>query len=102
VFENKFEYLRKASVTPEQAYRSILSNILHAPAGGGLHICDMRGSPGELGLNVSGSADYFGLVYIGDTSTFKKLVEEDGSGITLEDDAVTGSLFAESRTEHRH
>jgi hypothetical protein len=94
VFENKFEYLRKASVTPEQAYRSILSNILHAPAGGGLHICDMRGSPGELGLNVSGSADYFGLVYIGDTSTFKKLVEEDGSGITLEDDAVTGSLFA--------
>jgi len=95
VFENKFEYLRTASITAEEAYRNILSNILHAPAGGGLHICDMRGSPGELGLKASGgSKDYFGLVYIGDTSTFKKLVEADGSGITLEDDAVTGTLFA--------
>jgi len=94
VFENKFEYLRKANLGPEEAYREILSTIFHAPAGGGLHICDMRGSPGELALKASGSEDYFGLVYIGDTSTFKKLVEEDGSGITLEDDAITGSLFA--------
>ncbi|NWG13178.1 MAG: restriction endonuclease subunit R, partial [Acidobacteria bacterium] len=32
-------------------------------------------------------------IYIGDTSTFKKLVEEDDAGITLEEDAVAGSLF---------
>jgi hypothetical protein len=94
VFENKFAYVRKGEGKPEEIYRKILSAILRAPARGGLHICDMRGSPGELGLKASGSEDYFGLVYIGDTAAFKKLVEADASGITLEDDAVTGSLFA--------
>jgi hypothetical protein len=94
VFENKFDYLRKVEAKPEEIYRKILSAILRAPARGGLHICDMRGNPGELGLKASGSKDYFGLVYIGDTAAFKKLVEADASGITLEDDAVTGSLFA--------
>ena len=54
----------------------------------------MRGSAGELGLKASGSEGYFGLIYIGDTSSFKKLVEEDDSGIVLEEDAITGSLFA--------
>jgi hypothetical protein len=58
-----------------------------------LHLCDIRGSAGELGLKASGAEDYFGLIYIGDTSTFKKLVEEDDPGITLEEDAITGSLF---------
>lgn len=94
VFEDKFGYLRKVDAKPEEIYRKILSAVLRAPARGGLHICDMRGSPGELGLKASGSEDYFGLVYIGDTAAFKKLVEADASGITPEVDAVTGSLFA--------
>src|SRR5438093_1110205 len=42
---------------------------------------------------ASGVEDYFVLIYIGDTSAFKKLVEEDAAGITLEEDAITGSLF---------
>lgn len=93
VFEDKFNYLRKIGLTPEKTYQDILAKVLHAPTGGGLHICDIRGCAGELGLKASGANDYFGLIYIGDTSTFKNLVEEDGSGITLEEDAVTGSLF---------
>jgi len=93
VFEGKFKYLRETRLAPEKAYQDILAKVLHAPTGGGLHLCDMRGSAGELGLKASGAEDYFGLIYIGDTSTFKKLVEEDDSGITLEEDAVTGSLF---------
>jgi len=67
--------------------------VLHAPASGGLHLCDIRGGAGELGLMASGAEDYFGLIYIGDTGTFKKLVEADDSGIMLEEDVVSGSLF---------
>lgn len=93
VFEDKFKYLCESGLSPEKAYQDILVKVLHAPAGGGLHLCDIRGSAGEIGLKASGAEDYFGLIYIGDTSTFKKLVEEDDSGITLEEDAVTGSLF---------
>ena len=93
VFAGKFAYLRESGLSPEAAYQDILSKVLHAPASGGLHLCDIRGGAGEIGLKASGAEDYFGLIYIGDTSAFKKLVEEDDSGITLEEDAITGSLF---------
>jgi len=93
VFEDKFEYLLGSGLSPEKAYQDIIAKVLHAPAGGGLHLCDIRGSAGEIGLKASGAEEYFGLIYIGDTSAFKKLVEEDDAGITLEEDAVSGSLF---------
>jgi len=93
VFEGKFNRLREAGLTPAEAYLDILAKIFHAPAGGGLHLCDIRSGAGELGLKASGAEDYFGLIYIVDTSTFKKLAEEDDSGMTLEEDAVNGSLF---------
>ena len=93
LFQGKFTYLRATGMAPERVYRDILDKVLHAPTGGGLHLCDMRGSAGELGLKASSAQSYFGLIYIGDTSAFKKLVEEDDTGITLEEDAVSGSLF---------
>jgi len=93
LFEGKFVYLRKSGLTADEAYQDILARVLHAPTGGGLHLCDIRGGAGELGLRASGAEDYFGLIYIGDTGAFKKLAEEDGSGFTLEEDAISGSLF---------
>jgi len=93
VFADKFKYLRESGVSPEESYQDILLKVLHASTGGGLHLCDIRGSAGEIGLRASGAEEYFGLIYIGDTSTFKKLVDENDSGITLEEDAVTGSIF---------
>jgi len=55
--------------------------------------CEIKNSPGELGLKAAGAEDYFGLIYIGDTSEFKKLVEANASDIMLEQDAIAGSLF---------
>ncbi|MBP7946058.1 MAG: DEAD/DEAH box helicase family protein [Verrucomicrobia bacterium] len=93
VFADKFQYLRATGTDAEATYQDILSKVLHTPAGGGLHLCDLRGRAGELGLKASGAEEYFGLIYIGDTSTFKKLVEDDDSGIVLEEDAIADSLF---------
>jgi hypothetical protein len=93
VFADKFQYLRAAGTDAEATYQDILSKVLHTPTGGGLHLCDLRGRAGELGLKASGAEEYFGLIYIGDTSTFKKLVEDDDSGIVLEEDAIADSLF---------
>ena len=73
----------------------MLARTLHAPSGGGLHIADIGGNKGELGLKASGSDDYFGLIYIGDTPRFKKLVTEAEAGITVDEDAISGSLFEE-------
>jgi hypothetical protein len=93
VFAGRFGYLRETNATPEQLYDDILRRIFHAPGGGGLHLCDIKSSPGELGLKTANAGDYFGLIYIGDTSAFKKLVEEDSGDIALEGDAIAGSLF---------
>ena len=93
IFADKFGYLRRRAAAPADVYRDILRTTLHAPASGGLRLCDLRGSDGELGLKASGSDDYFGVIYIGDTATFKKLVETDAAGIVIEDDTLSGSLF---------
>ena len=95
IFAEKFTWLRHTGLDADDVYLDILAKVLHAPTGGGLHICDMRGHPGELGLRASGAQEYFGLIYIGDTSAFKKLVEDDDAGIVLEEDAITDSLFAD-------
>ena len=96
LFKDRYPYLRNGGgESASSIYSGILSRTLHAPSAGGLHIVDIRGSQGELGLKASGSDTYFGLVYIGDTSTFKRLVTDDGSGIVVEEDAISGSLFAE-------
>ena len=92
-FTGRFPYLCEAGLEPAALYAEILARVFHAPAGGGLHLCDIRSSAGELGLKAAGADDYFGLIYIGDTAEFKKLVEADNAGIVLEEDAITSSLF---------
>jgi hypothetical protein len=93
VFAGRFNHLRDAGLPGQSLYEDILLRMFHAPAAGGLHLCDIRGSDGELGLKAAGADDYFGLIYIGDTAEFKKLVENDDTGIALEEDALSGSLF---------
>jgi hypothetical protein len=93
LFAGRWQYLREIGLSPRSLYEDVLSRIFHTSAGGGLHLCDIRGSAGELGLKAAGAEDYFGLIYIGDTAEFKKLVEENASEIVLEQDALSGSLF---------
>jgi len=100
VFLGRFKHLHETKLTPSQIYGDILARVFHAPAGGGLHLADIRGSSGELGLKAAGGEDYFGVIYIGDTSSFKKLVEAQAPEITLEEDAVGGSLFDDINRPH--
>ena len=96
VFEDKYPYLRSGGQTDASAlYRDILARTFHAPSGGGLQIVTIRGNSGELGLKASGSDDYFGLIYIGDTAAFKRLVANDDAGMTVGEDSISGSIFAE-------
>ncbi len=93
IFVGRFEYLRGSRYDADVVFYDILASVFHAPAGGQLHMGDIRGRTGELGLRAGSSDDYFGLIYIGDTSTFKKLVEADDAGINVEDDVISDSLF---------
>jgi len=93
IFAGRFQHLRETGLTAQELYGDILTRLFHAAAGGGLHLCDIRAGAGELGLKAGGAEEYFGLIYIGDTPDFKKLVESDPAGITLEEDALSGALF---------
>ena len=93
IFAGRFEYLRGSRHNAEAVFYDILASVFHTSAAGQLHMADIRGMTGELGLRAGNSEDYFGLIYIGDTSTFKKLVEADGAGINVEDDVISDSFF---------
>ena len=93
IFADKFHYLRHIETDVAELYKDILNKVLHSTTSGGLHLCDIRGSDGELGLKASGAQNYFGLIYVGDTAAFKRLVETDDTGIAIEEDAFSRSLF---------
>ena len=93
LFAGRFTYLKETGLMAQALYADILKRLFHAPAGGGLHLCAIRSAAGELGLKAAGAEAYFGLIYIGDVTEFKKLVETDLSGITLGEDVLSSSLF---------
>ena len=94
VFDNRFNYLKEFSETPSQIYANILNELFHTDTSGALHLSDVRNAEGEIGLKTTNGSDYFGLIYIGDTAAFRKLVENDDAGIINEsEDALSESLF---------
>ena len=95
VFENRFNYLKnELNETPIQIYAAILNEVFHTNSSGGLCLCDVRNAPGEIALKTNNAHQYFGLIYIGDTSAFKKLVQNDDAGIETDaEDVLTESLF---------
>ena len=91
IFADKFDYLRRRPADAAAVYRDALAKVMHGDSGG-LQLCDLHDG-GELGLKTDGSDSYFGVIYIGDVSEFKKLAESNGAGINVTDEAFHGSLF---------
>lgn len=93
IFADRFKHLTAWSHEAETIYRDILERVFHTDSRGRLHVGDIKGKAGELGLKVSGADNYFGLVYIGDTASFKALIEEECKEVELEEDSIAESLF---------
>ena len=96
VFHNRLTYLKDLREAPAQIYTSILNEVFHTEANGALQMHDVRNAPGEIALKTTSGSQYFGLIYIGDTAAFKKLVERDNADIDLKsEDVLTESLFSD-------
>lgn len=94
VFHNHLNYLRNLDETPAQIYTAILEEVFHTHTSGALHLQDVRNAQGEIALKTTHGSENFGLIYIGDTAAFKKLVNSDDAGIeTDSEDVLTESLF---------
>jgi len=92
LFAGRFGYLRELGLSADQIYRDMLRVFFHTQATGGLRLINIKSAEGEIGLKAGNAEDYFGLINIGDTSAFFKLVEAETS-LPREDDAFSSSLF---------
>jgi len=90
VFSRKFEILKKKGVDFDDLQRKVFGGK------GGFGIYELKNAEGELGLKV-GENDYFGVINIGDVSGFKKELEK--RGISVSEDAISGSLFEDIKRE---
>ena len=94
VFHDRFNYLRNLSETPAQIYTAILEEVFHTNTSGALHLQDVPNAQDEIALKTTHGRKNFGLIYIGDTNTFKNLVKSDNADIEMDpEDVLTESLF---------
>ena len=94
IFHNRLSYLIGLGETSAQVYIGILNEIFHADASGALQMRDVRNAQGEIALKTTYGREDFGLIYIGDTSKFKNLVNGDDTDIdTQSEDVINESLF---------
>jgi len=94
--EKDFAYLRESSIPPETIYQGILTDIFHVKSGASSHkleVYNIKNAEGEIGLKVSSSEKYFGVINIGDKSSFLKVVRETTPEIIAREAPLSNSLF---------
>lgn len=93
LFASRLLYLRECAVEPIDIYREILISIFHTQERGHICLCPLGRAEGEIGLRVSSTERYFGVIYVGDATQFLKLVAETSDHIVQMQDMITDSLF---------
>lgn len=86
----KLIYLRERFRTGESVYRFIINEVFNSAEPDQLLLWVISKADGEIALRIKGSENYFGLINIGDVSTFKTSLE---SEFTFEQDKLTEPLF---------
>lgn len=89
IFDNKFSYLHSKEINVEAIYSDMLQSIFNASSGL-LHLDDLKGCDGEIGLRL-GDNDYFGVINVGDTTKLLSLCDDNGIATDKKD--FSNSLF---------
>lgn len=93
LFASRLPYLRECAVESIDIYREILVSIFHTQERGHICACPLGRAGGEIGLRVSSTERYFGVIYVSDATQFLKLVAERCDHIVQMKDMISGSLF---------
>lgn len=97
LFTGRFAYLNTCGLSPEQIFDETLAVLFNAPAGGQLHVENLKGATGEIGVRVGDNA-FFGVINVGDDAKLVKLCE--ASGLHVAEREFSGSLFHELDKPH--
>jgi len=97
LFAGRFEYLNTCGLSPAQVFDETLATLFNAPAGGALHVENLKGAAGEVAVRV-GDNDPFGVINVGDDAKLVNLCKEEG--LNVADREFAGSLFHEIGQPH--
>lgn len=76
IFRNSFKYLADSNAA--SVYNELLASVFNSEVSGAfLHLDNLKGQDGEIGLRI-GEAKYFGVINVGDDTKLLKLCEEQG------------------------
>jgi len=89
-YYSKLIYFKERLSDGENVYRYIIKEVFNAELPNELELLVITKADGEIALRIKGSEHYFGLINIGDVSTFKTSLE---SEFTFEHDKLTEPLF---------
>ena len=75
IFRNAFKEIRKSGKTAQSVFQDVLKEVFNSEvAGASLHIDNLKGQDGEIGLRI-GNTDYFGVINVGDDKGLLKICE---------------------------
>jgi hypothetical protein len=91
IFRNAFKEIRKSGRSPELVYTDVLKEVFNSDvAGATLHIDNLKGQEGEIGLRI-GNDDYFGVINVGDDKGLLKICES--NNMVVDEKDFSRSLF---------
>jgi hypothetical protein len=78
IFSNAFRYIRSKGETAAKVYNNLLLEVFNSALPGAfLHIDNLKGQAGEIGLRI-GNAEYFGIINVGDDAKLLTLCKDLG------------------------
>ncbi|MFZ4751906.1 MAG: DEAD/DEAH box helicase family protein [Chitinophagaceae bacterium] len=91
IFRNAFKEIRKSGKTAKYVFQDVLKELFNSEvAGASLHIDNLKGQDGEIGLRI-GNADYFGVINVGDDKGLLKICE--AHKMLVDEKDFSNSLF---------
>lgn len=91
IFRNAFKEIRKSGKTAQSVFQDVLKEVFNSEvAGASLHIDNLKGQDGEIGLRI-GNADYFGVINVGDDKGLLKICE--AKNMLVDEKDFSTSLF---------
>ena len=105
VFDGRFSYLfeRYRDQSAEDLYKALRLSLFNTAHGGLLHIDELKGTDGEIGLRVGEAKEHFGVINIGETSKLMKSFEaerdrQERPNFATGSKVFSGSLFRDINT----
>lgn len=94
VFASSFAYIQTLPLDPKEVFDEIQREVFLS-RGGQLHLDNLKGVDGEIGVRV-GNSEYFGVINVGDDKELLKLCE--ANGLATSEVEFRSSLFREINT----